>query len=130
MVRELIHQVLQSYGYQVLDAANGDAALAFCERYEQHHVLRAKDGRVTLQPFLVWLWQAFQRRDRRATFTTDLISRDPFHTGREQFLLGIDRYDVGAHSADAPVRTEADLWHQASVEFIKTLQHRHQPLAA
>lgn len=35
MVRELIHQVLQSYGYQVLAAANGDAALAFCERYEQ-----------------------------------------------------------------------------------------------
>jgi two-component system cell cycle sensor histidine kinase/response regulator CckA len=32
-VRGVIHEVLQSYGYQVLVAAHGDAALSVCERF-------------------------------------------------------------------------------------------------
>jgi len=34
MVRQLAHEVLVAYGYKVLDAANGGAALLICERYE------------------------------------------------------------------------------------------------
>jgi len=34
-VRDLIHEVLQSYGYQVLVAADGVAALSVCERFPQ-----------------------------------------------------------------------------------------------
>jgi len=32
-VRKLTHEVLMNYGYEVLDAAHGDAALLVCERY-------------------------------------------------------------------------------------------------
>jgi two-component system cell cycle sensor histidine kinase/response regulator CckA len=34
MVRELSNEVLVAYGYKVLEAANGGAALLICERYE------------------------------------------------------------------------------------------------
>jgi PAS domain S-box-containing protein len=34
MVRKLSRQVLEMYGYQVLEAANGGAALLICERYQ------------------------------------------------------------------------------------------------
>ncbi|HEY6801997.1 MAG TPA: response regulator [Pyrinomonadaceae bacterium] len=34
MVRELAHEVLTAYGYKVLVAANGGAALLICEQYE------------------------------------------------------------------------------------------------
>jgi len=34
MVRQLAHEVLVAYGYKVLDAASGGAALLICERYE------------------------------------------------------------------------------------------------
>jgi len=33
IVRNLTHEVLQSYGYQVLVAAHGDAALTVCKRF-------------------------------------------------------------------------------------------------
>ena len=40
IVRKLVCEVLKSYGYQVLDAANGGAALLLCERYEEQiHLL-------------------------------------------------------------------------------------------
>jgi two-component system cell cycle sensor histidine kinase/response regulator CckA len=40
IVRKLARQVLEMYGYQVLEAANGDAALLICERYtEPIHLL-------------------------------------------------------------------------------------------
>ena len=34
-VRKLVHEVLESCGYQVLEAENGVAALSVCERYEE-----------------------------------------------------------------------------------------------
>src|SRR5205823_6490244 len=35
MVRKLARQVLEMYGYQVLEAANGGAALLLCERHKR-----------------------------------------------------------------------------------------------
>jgi DNA-binding NtrC family response regulator len=35
MVRKLARQVLEMYGYRVLEAANGGAALLICERHDE-----------------------------------------------------------------------------------------------
>ena len=58
------------------------------------------------------------------------LDSDPLQTGGEEFLFRIDSHHVCAEGPDAAVGTESDLWHEAGVVFVESLERGDQALAA